>query len=63
MWKLVFNVFNVILKILNFKKKTHKIHMNNGPCKAFKKYAFGTIFFKKNKKLQLIWTYENMIKF
>jgi hypothetical protein len=38
--------------------------MNNGPCKALKKYAFGTKNFKnKNEKNQLIWTYENMVKF
>jgi uncharacterized protein YlbG (UPF0298 family) len=26
-------------------------------------YDFGTIFYKNKQKLQLIWTYENMIKF
>jgi hypothetical protein len=37
--------------------------MNNDPSKAFKKYAFGIIFLKNKEKLQLIWTYENMVKF
>jgi hypothetical protein len=37
--------------------------MNNEPCKAFKKYAFGTKKLKNKQKLQLIWTYENMVKF
>jgi hypothetical protein len=51
MWKLEFNVFNVILKIWSLKKKTHKIHMNNDPCKVFKKYAFGTKNLKNKQKL------------
>jgi len=34
----------------NPKKKTHKIHMNNDPCKTFKKYVFGTKKLKKKKK-------------
>jgi hypothetical protein len=33
------------------KRKTHKVHMNNDPCKAFKKYAFGTKKLKNKKKL------------
>ncbi len=37
--------------------------MNNDPCKAFKKYAFGTNKLKNKQKLQLIWTYENVVKF
>jgi hypothetical protein len=38
--------------------------MNNSPSKVFKKYVFGTTKLKKIKiKLQLIWTYENMVKF
>ncbi len=36
--------------------------MNNDPSK-FKKYAFGINFLKNKQKLQLIWTYENMVKF
>jgi hypothetical protein len=37
MWKLVFNVIDVILKFGSPKRKTHKVHMNNSPCKALKK--------------------------
>ncbi len=37
--------------------------MNNNPFKAFKKYVFGTKKLKNKKKLQFIWTHENMIKF
>ncbi len=37
--------------------------MNYDPFKAFKKYAFGTKKLKNKQKLQLIWTYENMVKF
>ncbi len=36
--------------------------MNNDPSKASKKYAFGTKKLKNKQKLQLIWTYENMVK-
>jgi hypothetical protein len=31
--------------------------------KLSKKNVFGTKKLKKNQKLQLIWTYENMVKF
>ncbi len=37
--------------------------MNIAPCKTFKKYAFGTKKLKNKEKLQIIWTYENMVKF
>jgi hypothetical protein len=63
MWKLVFNVSNVIFQFGSPKRKTHKVHKNNAPSKTFEKYAFGTIFLKKKKNLQLMWTYENMVKF
>jgi hypothetical protein len=49
MWKLVFNIVDVILKSESPKRKTYKVHMNNAPCKAFKKYAFGTKKLKKQK--------------
>ncbi len=49
MWKLVFNVFDVIFKFGSPKRKTHKVHKNNAPFKNFKKYAFGTKKLKKNK--------------
>jgi hypothetical protein len=41
-------------------RKTHKIQMN---VKLSKTYAFETKKLKNKQKLQLIWTYENMIKF
>jgi hypothetical protein len=45
------------------KKKAHKVKMHNDPCTGFKKYAFGTKKLKTKQKLQLEWTYENMVKF
>jgi hypothetical protein len=36
-------------------------HMNDDPCKAFKKKKLRQKIEKQ--KLQFIWTYENMIKF
>jgi hypothetical protein len=62
MWKLLFNVVDVIFYIRSPKRKTHKVHRNNAPSKTFKKYAFGTKKLKNKQKLQLIWTYENMVK-
>ncbi len=51
MWKLVFNVIDVIFKFGSFKKKTHKVHKNNAPFKIFKKYAFGTKNLKNIKNI------------
>jgi hypothetical protein len=62
MWKLVFNVIDVILKFGSPKRKTHKVHKNNAMFKTFKKYVFGTKILKNKQKLQLIWTYENMVE-
>jgi hypothetical protein len=42
-------------------KSTKSIY--NERCKVLKKYAFGTKKLKNKQKLQLIWTYENMVKF
>jgi hypothetical protein len=42
MWKLVFNIVNVILKFKSLKRKTHKVQRNKAPFKTLKKYAFGT---------------------
>jgi len=33
------------------------------PHVNFKKYVFEIMFLKNKQKLQLIWTYENMVKF
>jgi hypothetical protein len=38
-------------KFVSIKKETHKVHINNDPCKAFKKYAFGTRKLKKQTKI------------
>ncbi len=37
--------------------------MNNDPCKAFKNICSWDKELKNKQKLQLIWTYENMVKF
>jgi hypothetical protein len=50
MWNFVFNVIDVILKFENPKRKTHKVHMNNSPCKTFKKYLVGTKKLKNKQK-------------
>jgi len=42
MWKLIFNVTNVIFLFGSSKRKTHKVHKNNAPSKTFKKYASRT---------------------
>jgi hypothetical protein len=61
MWKLVFNVANVIWKF--FFKKTHKVHMNNDMCKAFKKCVFGTKIWKIKKIATHInlWKYDQIL--
>ncbi len=63
MWKLVFNLTNAIFKFESPKRKTHKVQKNNATFKIFKYNFFGTKKLKKKQKLQLIWTYENMVKF
>jgi hypothetical protein len=45
--KFVFNIIDAILKIGSPKKKTHKVHMNNAPCKAFKNILLGLKNWKK----------------
>jgi hypothetical protein len=35
------------------KRKSHKVHMNNAPCKFFFKYIFGRSFLKKQKKFEI----------
>jgi len=47
--KTCINVIDVIFKFGSPKRKTHKVHMNNSPSKAFKKYAFGPKWLKKIK--------------
>jgi len=38
MWKLVFNVVDVIFWFESPKRKTHKVQRNNAPSKTFKKF-------------------------
>jgi hypothetical protein len=59
----IFNVYDVIFSFGSSKMKTRKFKKNNDPFKTFKKYVFGTKKLKNKQKLQLIWTYENMVKF
>jgi hypothetical protein len=59
MWKLVFNVVDVILKFQNLKRKTYKAHKNNAPFKTFKKYDFG----KKIEKQTKITTHMDLWKY
>ncbi len=55
MWKLIFNVDNVIFWFGSLKRKTHKVQKNNAPFKTFKKMLLGQKKIEKKKqKLQLI---------
>jgi hypothetical protein len=61
MWKLVFDVVDVIFKFGSPKKKTHKIQKNNAPSKIFKNVFLEQINFLKNKNwnsygLMKIWS-------
>jgi hypothetical protein len=65
MWKVIFNVLDVIFKFGNPKRKTNKVYMNNDPCKALKKYAFGTKKLKKKMKIAThmdLWKYGQILK-
>jgi hypothetical protein len=57
------NVIDVILKFGSPWKKLHKVHKIMSRLKVLKAYVFGTKELKDKQKLQLIWTYENMVKF
>ncbi len=51
---------NAIFQFWSSKKKTHKVHMNNGPSEIFKKYGFGGIFLKNIIKIVIhmdLWKY------
>jgi hypothetical protein len=64
MWKLVFNVVGVIFKFESCKKITHKVHKNNAPSKISKNMLLGPKKLeKKRENFELIWTYENMVRF
>jgi hypothetical protein len=63
MWKLVFNVTDVFFLFGSPKRKTHKIHKIMPNLQLFKAYVFVTKVLKNKQNLQLIWSYENMVKF
>jgi len=63
MWQLIFDVVDVIFKFGSPQKKSHKSIWIMPQVKLSKTYVFGTKNLKKKQKLQLIWTYENMVKF
>jgi hypothetical protein len=48
---------------LGFLKGKPKKSIKIMPSLKLSKYVFGTISLKNKQKLQLIWTYENMVKF
>jgi hypothetical protein len=62
-WKFVFNVTDVIFNLEVLKGKFTKFVWIMPHVKLSKTYDFGTKKLKNKKKLQLIWTYENMVKF
>jgi len=51
MLKLVFNVIDIIFKFGSPKRKTHKVHMNNAPCKTFKNICFWDKEIEKKTKI------------
>jgi hypothetical protein len=63
MWKLVFNVIDVIFHLEVLKIKPTKSKWIMTYVKLSKTYAFGILKLKNKQKLQLIWTYENIVKF
>ncbi len=63
MWKLVFNVIDVIFQFESSKRKPAKFLKIMPHLKDSKTYVFGKKKSKDKKKLQLIWTYEYMVKF
>jgi hypothetical protein len=52
MWKLVFNLVDVILIFGSPKRKTHKVHTNNAHVKLFKNMFLGQKKLKKQKKIE-----------
>jgi len=53
MWKLVFNIAYASFYFGCPKWKTHKVQMNIAPFKNFKKYAFGTKYWKYGQILTI----------
>ncbi len=64
MWKLIFNFVDAIFKFESPKRKTHKVHKNNVPCKTFKKYAFGIKKIEKQTHIAIhmnLWKYGQIL--
>ncbi len=66
-WKIVFNVVDIIFKFESPKNKTHKVQRNNAPSKTFKKILLGQKIWKANKNcnsygLMKIWSKFNHSK-
>jgi hypothetical protein len=67
MWKLIFNVVDVILKFESHKRKTQKVQRNSAPSKTLKKMLLGQRNWKINKNcnsygLMKIWSNFNHSK-
>ncbi len=63
MWKVIFNVTNSFFDMEVLKGKPTKSKGIMPHLEFSKTYVFGTKKLKNKQKLQLIWTYENMVKF
>jgi len=64
MWKFIFNVIDVIFQLGSLKRKTHKVHMNNDPCKTFKNICFWDRKFEKQTKIATcinLWKYGQIL--
>jgi len=64
MWKLVFNVVDVIFKFGSPKRKTHKVHRNNEPSKTFKNICFWDKEIEKQTKITIhmdLWKYGQIL--
>jgi hypothetical protein len=64
LWKIVFNVANVIFNFGNHKRKTPKVHKNNAPSKIFKKKCFCDKKIEKQTKIAThmdLWKYGQIL--
>ncbi len=64
MWKLVFNVVNVIFWFWSSREKTHKVQRNNASFKTFKNICFWDKNFEKQTKIVThmdLWKYGQIL--
>jgi len=64
MWKLIFNVANVIFWFKSLERKTCKVQRNNAPPKTFKNICFWDNFFQKQTKIAThmdLWKYGQIL--